>query len=389
MQGMKSSSAPSRTAGLFSLRRIAVGVAAACSLMAAPVRANGVDPTVVAGSATFTTAGGNLDIVNSPGAIIHWQGFSIGAAETTRFIQQSADSSVLNRVLGSDSSLIFGTLTSNGRVFLINPAGIVFGEGARIDVAGLVASTLNVTDTDFLANRANFASDSIAGSIDNRGHITTPSGGSVYLVGSNVSNTGIINSPQGDVILAAGHSVKIFDTSTPGVRVEMMASDNTAINLGQILVRSGEVGIYSAALRNAGIIDASQVVRDATGKIVLRAQGQLTLDETSHLTVNGEQAGQVIVQSLTGNTRVAGSVEAIADGAGQVGGTIHILGNGVDLASTHINASGDAAGGTVLVGGDFHGEGAVQTSERTSLDADVVIHADAIRAGKGGRKVIA
>ncbi|MFZ3253764.1 MAG: filamentous hemagglutinin N-terminal domain-containing protein, partial [Syntrophales bacterium] len=258
-------------------RQIAVTIALAGVLAVSQARANGTDPTVVAGQASFSTLGNSLSITNSPGAIINWQGFSIGASETTRFIQQSAASSVLNRVIGSDPSFILGTLTSNGRVFLVNPSGILFGQGSRIDVAGLVASTLNLSNEDFLAGRLNFASNPLAGKVENQGSITTPSGGSVYLVGSNVTNSGIINSPQGDVTLAAGQSVKIFDSSTPGVRVEITASDNAAVNLGKILAQSGEVGIYGAALRNTGIIDADQVVRDASGKIVLRAKQDVTL----------------------------------------------------------------------------------------------------------------
>src|ERR1039457_4666275 len=211
-----------------------LAAAIACVFAAGQARANGTDPTVVAGQANFSTQGSSLNITNSPEAIINWQGFSIGASEATRFIQQSAASSVLNRVIGPDPSVILGTLTSNGRVFLINPGGILVGQGARIDVAGLVASTLNLSNQDFLGGRLNFVANPLAGKVENQGSITTPSGGSVYLVGSNVTNSGIINSPQGDVILAAGQSVKIFDTSTPGVRVEITASDNTAVNLGEI-----------------------------------------------------------------------------------------------------------------------------------------------------------
>src|SRR5450759_4099789 len=113
----------------------AVAAAIACVFAAGQAQANGTDPTVVAGRASFSTLGRSLSITNSPGAIINWQGFSIGASETTRFIQQSAASSVLNRVIGPDPSVILGTLSSNGRVFLINPSGILFGQGSRIDVA--------------------------------------------------------------------------------------------------------------------------------------------------------------------------------------------------------------------------------------------------------------
>lgn len=291
-------------------RHTAVFAAVACLFSAGQARANGTDPTVVNGQASFSTQGSTLNITNSPGAIINWQGFSISAGETSRFIQQSASSSVLNRVLGSDPSSILGTLISNGRVFLINPSGILVGPGARIDVGGLVATTLNLSNQDFLAGQLNFIANPLAGKVENQGSITTPSGGSVYLIGSNVSNSGIITSPQGDVILAAGQSVNIFDTSTPGVRVELSAGDNSAVNLGEIIAQSGQVGIYGAALRNAGIINADQVMKDASGKIVLRAKQNVTLEAGSRLSANGEQAGEITVQSETGTTQVSGTIEA-------------------------------------------------------------------------------
>lgn len=121
-------------------------------------RANPVGPTVVNGQASFATTGNTLTVTNTPGAIINWQGFSIGANEITRFAQQSAASSVLNRVTSSSPSNILGSLQSNGRVFLVNPNGIVFGQGATVDVAGLVATSLNLSNADFLAGRYRFSS---------------------------------------------------------------------------------------------------------------------------------------------------------------------------------------------------------------------------------------
>ena len=367
-------------------RQSAVTAAIACAFAAGEAQANGEGPAVVAGQASFSTAGSSLNITNSPGAIIHWQGFSIGAGETTRFIQQSAASSVLNRVIGPDPSVILGTLASNGRVFLINPSGILVGQGARIDVAGLVASTLNLSNQDFLAGRLNFAPNPLAGKVENRGTITTPSGGSVYLVGSSVTNSGIINGPQGDVILAAGQSVKIFDSSTPGVRVEVTAGDNAAANLGEILAQSGQVGIYAAVLRNTGIIDADQVVRSPSGKIVLRAKQDVTLEAGSRLSASGEQAGEITVQSETGTTLVSGTIEAVGTGelAGK-GGTVQLLGNRVGLITASVDASGTTGGGTVLIGGNFHGAGPEQNAFATSIGANSSINADAIDSGNGGR----
>lgn len=370
-------------------RRTTISVALACVFAVGHVQANGTDPNVVAGQASFFTQGSSLSITNSPGAIINWQGFSIGANETTHFVQQSAASSVLNRVIGSDPSVILGTLTSNGRVFLINPGGILFGRGARINVAGLVASTLNLSNQDFLAGRLNFASTPLAGNVENLGSITTPSGGSVYLVGANVTNSGIINSPQGDVILAAGQSVNIFDSSTPGVRVEITASNNAAVNLGEILAQSGEVGIYGAALRNTGIINADQVGRNASGKIVLRAKQDITLGTGSRISTNGEQAGEIAVQSETGDTLVSGVIAAKGAGEAGRGGTVQLLGNRVGLTAASVDASGTTGGGLVLVGGDYQGKNPlVQNASATSMSADTTINADAINRGNGGKVIV-
>jgi filamentous hemagglutinin family protein len=370
-----------------SWRLSAITVALACVFAAGEVHANGTNPTVVAGQASFSTQGSTLSITNSPGTIVNWQGFSIGPGEATRIIQQNAASSILNRVIGPDPSAILGTLISNGRVFLINPSGILVGQGARIDVAGLVASTLNLSNQDFLAGRLNFISNPLAGRVENQGSITTPSGGSVYLVGANVSNSGIINSPQGDVILAAGQSVKIFDSSTPGVRVELTASDNTAVNLGEILAQSGQVGIYGAALRNSGVINADQVGRDAAGKIVLRAKQDVTLDAASRLSANGEQGGIITVQSDAGTTLASGTIEA--KGTAGAGGDVQLLGNRVGLIGASVDASGTTGGGTVLVGGDFQGKNpSVKNAQATYVSSDTSIKADAYTRGNGGKVVV-
>lgn len=209
-------------------RRNVVGVAMV--MIEGKALANGTMPSVVAGQANFSAQGNELSITSSRGTIINWQSFSIAAHEATRFLQQNASSSVLNRGVGADPSRILGSLSSNGQVFLINPAGILVDQGARIDVAGLVASTLNLSDHDFLAGRLRFTGTGGAGGIDNQGLITTSAGGRVTLIGTQVNNGGAITTPQGDVILAAGRSVSIFDAHSPGVRVEVSASDNAAIS---------------------------------------------------------------------------------------------------------------------------------------------------------------
>ena len=140
-------------------------VLALAALFGAPASAAPTGASVVHGQASFAQQGSVLTITNSNGAVINWQGFSIGSGETTRFVQPSSASSVLNRVVGPNPSTILGNLSSNGRVYLINPAGIMVGAGAKIDVAAFVASTLNIRTEDFLANRLNFQATPGAGAV--------------------------------------------------------------------------------------------------------------------------------------------------------------------------------------------------------------------------------
>ena len=159
------------------------------------VQANPIGGNVVNGQANFATIGNTLTVTNIPGTIINWQGFSINENEITNFAQQTAASTVLNRVVGNDPSSIMGTLQSNGRVFLINPNGILFGAGAVVDVAGLVASTLNLSDADFLGGNHHYTQVPGTGNISNAGNISAQKGGQIYLVAPNVENTGVITAP--------------------------------------------------------------------------------------------------------------------------------------------------------------------------------------------------
>ena len=368
-------------------RRSAIAAAVASCFAAGTVFANPSGMTVVGGSATTSTSGNTLTITNSPGAILNWQAFSIGANEITRFLQQSAASSVLNRVTGGNPSQILGGLQSNGKVFLINPNGIVFGAGAQINVAGLVASTLNLSNEDFLAGRMRFTETPGAGSVINNGSIRTTQGGNVYLIAPDVQNTGLITSPGGEVVLAAGKSVELVDAGTPSLRVEINAPDNQALNMGQIVADSGRIGIYAGLIKNSGAIRADSAVVGENGRIVLKATGNTTLEAGSVLSASGPTGGSITVQSGD-TTIVAGAIEAT--GSAGAGGTVQVLGNLVGLAGTaSIDASGQTGGGTVLVGGDFQGKNPdIQNAFRTFVADGAVIKADALASGDGGKVIV-
>jgi filamentous hemagglutinin family protein len=338
--------------------RLGVAAVAAC-FIATPVLSNPVNPTVVNGAASFNQAGNVLTVTNSNGAIINWDKFSIKAGETTNFIQTAASSSVLNRVL-NDPTAIYGTLSSNGRVWLVNPAGILVGPGGRVDTAGFVASTLNIRNEDFLAGRHLFINDGSAKDVINQGEIKTPAGGSVYLIGSNVANEGIITTPQGETILAAGATVSLIDSATPGVKVDITGADGNATNLGTITAEAGRIGIAGVIVRNSGRLNASSLVSEG-GRIFLKASQDAYVDGNGRILATGRKGGNIVV---TGN-RVA------------------------VIDQVQLDASGINGGGTVLVGGDAHGANPnVQNAQQTVVGAAALIKADATKVGDGGTVIV-
>jgi hypothetical protein len=213
------------------------------------------------------------------------------------------------------------TLSSNGRVWLVKPACIMVGPSGRIDVAGFVASTLHVSTADFLANKLDFNATPGAGNVVNQGEITTPSGGAVYLVGTHVTNAGIITTPQGETILAAGQTVSLIDTATPGVKVEITGAEGNATNLGTIVADAGRIGIAGVIVRNSGTLNASSAVSEG-GKIFLRASKDAVLDATSQLNASGAQGGghiEVFGGMASGTAQIDGSLDASATGQGNGG----------------------------------------------------------------------
>ncbi len=307
---------------------------------------------VVNGNATFSTQGNSLTITNTPNTIINWQSFSILGNEAVLFSQQSSSSSVLNRITGQNPSYILGLLQSNGRVFLINPNGIFFGQGSQVNVSGLIVSTLGISNKDFLAGNYNFTAGATSGPIQNQGNITTPSGGIVYLIGPSLENSGIITTPNGQVLLAAGHSVQLVDSSNPDIAVVVSADGDSAVNLGQIIAQSGKVGIYGGLITQSGIVSANSATVGSNGQIIFKAANNVTLDAGSVTSANGASGGQITIQSAAGNTSVSGIVSA--KGSDGAGGNIEVLGNNIALTSSALlDASGKSLGGYIKVLGDM------------------------------------
>jgi filamentous hemagglutinin family protein len=320
-----------------------VALACACSLS---VQANPIGGTVTNGQATFNTTGNTLTVTNTPGTIINWQGFSINANEVTKFAQQSATSTILNRVTSANPSSILGSLQSNGRVFLVNPNGIVFGAGSTVNVAGLVATTLKLSDADFLAGNHHYAANTGAQNISNAGSLTALDGGQIYLIAPNVDNSGVITAPNGEILLAAGSSVDLVNSNSPSLSVNITAPAGNVTNIGKLIASAGSLGLVGTLVNSSGKVSADSATLQG-GKIVFKAS-----------------------QSTT----VTGTVSA----NGTSGGTIEVLGNQVGvLDGATISASGTQNGGTVLIGGDAHGTNPdVQNAQATFVASTAGISAD-------------
>ena len=187
---------------------------------------------VVAGSATITTPTAQSMVINqtTSNAIINWNTFSIGANESVRFNQPSASSIALNRVLGNTRSEIFGQLSANGQIFLVNPNGVLMGRGAEISAAGFLASSLGITDADFLAGRYRFTRGPIAGDVINEGSILTP-GGYTALLAPNIINNGLISARLGTVALASGERVTL-DLAGDGL-IRVAVDEAAGVHVGQ------------------------------------------------------------------------------------------------------------------------------------------------------------
>lgn len=236
---------------------------------------------VTTGSATINQSGSVTTINQSSNkASINWNSFNIAPNETVNFVQPSASSVTLNRVIGTSRSLIEGAMNANGQVFLINPNGVLFANGSQINVGGLVASTLNITDENFQSGNYLFEGNS-QNSIINMGTITS-NNGYIAMMGKTVQNEGTIVATMGNVQMASGEKISLNLNGNSLVKLTIDQGTLNALveNKGLIKADGGQVYLTTQALNtildgmvnNTGIIEA-QTLGDITGKVVLFAHG--------------------------------------------------------------------------------------------------------------------
>ena len=341
---------------------------------------------VTHGLATISQSPTSMQIDQaSAKAVLEWQSFSIGVGARVHFQQQGPASVALNRVLGNNPSEIFGSLTASGRVFLVNPSGVYFAPGASVSVGGLVASTLSISDEDFLAGRYVFSNGGGAGSVVNDGSISSHSGYTA-LLGTRVENNGSIVANAGSVALAAGDRVSLDMVGDNLIRVSVdQAAMNAAVlnrSTGSVQALGGNV-LLSVSSANA-LLDT---VLNTEG--IVRASGFSTVD--GQVVLSGGPRGTTALSgdiSSTGAMRIDGDhVVVAADG----GRTALLVAGGqqtVDARSLAITANGGGnatltsfgAGQTINVAGgnlSIHARDG-GTIDLTSQNGDQVI---AVRDG--------
>jgi len=255
--------------------------ALAVVVLAMPLAAAQAAPAggqVTAGSGSVSQNGAITTVQqNSANMSMSWQSFNIGKSETVNFVQPTAQSIAVNRILDTNGSQILGRLNANGQVWLVNPNGLLFGRDAQVNVGGLVASTLDVSDDSLNGSTHRFAGSSTA-SVINEGRISAAEGGSVVLLGHHVSNTGTISAQLGAVALGAGNAttLQFAGSRLVSLQVDDNVLDALADNGGLLQADGGQVlmsagarnSVLASVVNNTGVIEA-RTVEQSEGRIVL------------------------------------------------------------------------------------------------------------------------
>jgi len=294
---------------------------------AADLPAGGV---VVAGHGAIAQQGGAMTITQGGARMaIDWNSFSIGKGNTVNFVQPSATAVALNRVTGTDVSTIQGALKANGQVFLLNPNGVLFSPTAQVNVGGLLASTLGMSNQDFMAGNYKLQGDSV-NAVINQGNIKAFDGGSVVLIAARVSNAGDISAERGNVLLGAGSEV-LLDLGGPiKLQIQKGAIDALIENGGAVRADGGTVlmtakaagDLPSTVINNSGLVQARTLASGEQGQIVLLGDMQSgRIDIGGKLDASAPHGGNGgFIETSAADVATARSVQIDASAAHGQGG---------------------------------------------------------------------
>ncbi len=296
------------------------------------------------GNVNITQSGGAMNIrQTSQNAIVNWQSFNIGAGNSVRIDQNGATAAMLARVVGNDPSKLLGSLKADGKLFLINSRGILVGEGAVIDTAAFLASTLDVSDDAFLRGGALTLKGKSDAAVVNLGTITAREG-NVFLFAHTVKNDGTINAAKGTAGLGAGTEVLLASPEAGEFVIKT--------NLSSSKEKSG--------VENSGVIAAAQAQLEAAGGSIY----ELAINQSGVVRATGAKVknGRVLLTADGGTVGVSGVVSA---------------------------QNKNGSGGEILVGGDFRGQNdAIANADRTVVTKTGKLDASAANKTSAAGRVI-
>ncbi len=382
--------------------------------------------SVTAGSAAIVQPNaGTLNINQSTSqAIINWNSFSVGRGGTVNFNQPGATSSTLNRVGGNTPSWIAGTINAPGTVLLVNPNGIAISKSGTINTGSFLASTLGISDQDYLNGNYRFNGNGSSARVVNNGHINVSDGGFAALLGGQVANNGVIAARLGKVGLGAGEQATIdlagdgfLSVAVPSNQLGNLRDSQgrpLVSNKGTILANGGTVYLSAATAANVlrdavyvpGTIRANSV-GGQNGHIVIGGGAGGKVNISGHVTANGGRKGSGGTIAVTGasvsttgritaNGLSGGSISVAADndlslsgtlaakGRTGAGGEIDLTGANINVVGALINSSGSTGGGAINIGGGPHATVALADARSLFIDAGSTIRADATDSGNGG-----
>ncbi|MDB4349537.1 filamentous hemagglutinin N-terminal domain-containing protein [Omnitrophica bacterium] len=305
-------------------------------------------PTVISGEITISYPNDyTTDVTQTtPKGILEWVGFDLKVNEIVNYFQPGVTSITLNNITGGNISYILGTINAVGNVWFVNPCGIRLGPSASVNAAGFLASTMNISNRDFLNNAYVFTkSPNSNGYILNQGEVTVKNGGYVALLGGGVENEGVIEAKLGKVILASGEKIvlELDSEGTIAVAIDEAISEivtdnegreveDAVLNTGDIIADGGTImltaevleDIFENAVNNEGLIRANSLVINS-GEVYLLAKGK---------------------DARASNT---GTIDVSASETGADGGFVDLSGDRLNIDGTIDVSSIDGEGGTLLL----------------------------------------
>jgi filamentous hemagglutinin len=280
---------------------------------AAQICGTSIKGFVTTGAVTAVQTGNTLSVSQTTNtATLNWSSFNISANGKVVFNQPASTSIALNRIFDANPSSIFGTLTANGQIYLINANGFLFGAGASVNVGGLLASSLNLSDANFAAGildpgltgqpvlqpfldaSGNVVSRTIT--IQPGAQLTAADGGRLLLAAPNVTNGGTLAAPDGQIILAAGQNLYLQASSNSDLRGLIVEVDNggSAANLltGNLSAPRGNVTLTGLMVNQDGRVSATTSVA-ANGSVILQAADTFNSDFSEGNTFSATRGGTV------------------------------------------------------------------------------------------------